>query len=102
MLGSQPRISQSKRISDLEAKAKELSRMVAHVSEMNRLCAQMVHTTSKIMALMDENTTRDAGFSDRIAEMNGAAYAKVQQCDAWLNREVPRLKKMTDELLGEK
>lgn len=100
MLGPQQRISPSKRILEREDRAKRLSQQVAYVSEMNRLCSQLVHTTGKMIALMDENPTGDTPFSDRIAEMNGSARAKVQQCDAWLLENVPKLKKLTDELAG--
>lgn len=102
MLGPQHRISPSKRILDLETRAKELSSQVAYISEMNRLCAQIVHNTSAMLKLLDENTTNDGHFGNLIAEMNGSAIAKVQQCDKWLNANVPKLKKLTDELAGDK
>lgn len=98
MLGPQDRITQSKRIENLQDRVKRLTAEVAYVAEMNRLSSQMVHSTGKMLALMDENKTADVQFSDRLAEMNGALHAKVQQCDTWLRENTPKLERLTAQL----
>lgn len=98
MLGPQQRISPSKRLQDLEDRAKRLSKEIGYVSEMNRLCSQMVHCTEDMLKMMDENTSSDRKFGENIAQMDGALHAKIQQCDAWLLENVPKLKNMTDKL----
>jgi len=102
MLGPQQRISPSKRLQEMEDRAKRLTAEIAYVSEMNRLASQMVHATGKMLSLMDENHTSDRKFGETIAQVDGALHAKIQQCDAWLLENAPKLKKLTDQLSGER
>lgn len=98
MLGPQQRFSSSKRLQELDGRAKRLSKEVGYVAEMNRLCSQMVHCTENMLKMMDQNTSSDRTFGENIAQMDGALHAKIQQCDAWLIENTPKLKKMTDQL----
>lgn len=86
---------------ELEKRAKKLSKEIAYVSEMNRFCSSLVHTTTKILALMDENTTKDNTFGELVAQVNGAATAKVQTADVWLIEARAKIDRYTARLAEE-
>jgi uncharacterized iron-regulated protein len=86
---------------ELEKRARKLSKEMAYVSEMNRLCSSLVHSTSALLKLMDENTTKDNTFGELVAQTNGAAHAKVQTADTWLIEARTRLDRFTSRLAEE-
>jgi len=86
---------------ELEKRTKKLTAEYAYVSEMSRLCSSLVHTTTKLLALMDENTTKDSTFGELVAQVNGAAHAKVQLSDPWLIEARAKLDRYTNRLAEE-
>lgn len=85
----------------LEKRAKQLSTEMAYVSEMGRECSRLVHITSNLLKLMDENKTKDNTFGELVAQVNGAAHAKVQLADAWIAENRAKLDRMTSRLAEE-
>lgn len=86
---------------ELQNRALKLSRELAYIAEMNRLCASLVHVTSKLTALMDENQQRDNSFGELVATVNGSAHAKVQLSDTWLIENRAKLDRYTSRLAEE-
>lgn len=88
-------------LNKLEERARQLTREVGYVAEMNRLCSTLVNVSQAILKMMDENKQQDTTFGELVARVNGAAHAKVQLADKWLIDARPKLDRMTDKLANE-
>jgi hypothetical protein len=91
-------LAMSEQQRQLEQRARQLSKEMGYVSEMGRLCSALVYATGQLLKLMDENKQRDERFGQQIAEVNGAAHAKVQLADKWIIENTAKLDRMSNEL----
>lgn len=86
---------------DLEVQAKRLSKELGYVAEMARLSSQLVHTTEKLLSLMEENSQKDGTYGALVAQVNGAAVSKVQLADKWLIENRSKLDRWVERLSNE-